>query len=195
MGLHDVKLSKPGSLKLIDEIPPLGVPVIAATLKEEPLPIGAIAEDLIKHFSVTKKEASPEPVKAQAKVKPTKPKIRHDVEVRPDADGPGYASAIPTSTEATPGPLEEYKKRKMRVSFVMPSGTFSVMVMDVKISSYSVAIITNSESDSSGFIPALGSQFKLEIPGLSLDCFYPGSCVSIPELALDIMFLGRETKD
>jgi hypothetical protein len=194
MGLHDVKISKPGSLKMADDIPPLGKPVATATLKEEPLPVGAIAEDLIKHFSMPPKvEPQPEPAKAQAKAK-ARPKIQHTVNVRPDADGegPGYAPPTPEPI-AKPSVLDEYKKRKMRVSFVMESGTFSMTVMDAKISAYSVAIITNADSENAGFIPAIGSNFKLEIPGLSLDCFYPGSCVSIPELALDIMFLGRQS--
>lgn len=199
MGLHDVRLSKPGSLKNLDEtLPPLGVAVQKDTLKEDPLPAGAMAEEIIKQLSAqtTKVESlvqtvSPVQAKAKPGPKPKKPIVSHAIDVRPDADG--HNGPNPYHTESPdPDYLVEYKKRKTRVSFVMDSGTFSMSVMDVKLSTYSIAIITNSDSDASGFIPSLGSSFKLEGPGFSCDCFYPGSCVSIPELSLDIMFLGRQ---
>ena len=84
---------------------------------------------------------------------------------------------------------KEFTEQVGRATIELNDGTFTVPVITVRESKYSVMVVTSMAKDTMVFVPKPGTQLTLSYKDKSWDVFCPGAYVEFEELGLGILAL------
>jgi len=86
-----------------------------------------------------------------------------------------------------PTKQEEFLGQKARVTMELADGMFTIPVIAVRPSTYSVMVITPLRDDTTLFVPKPGTQLTINYKDQSWPVYFPGSYVEIEELDCGVL--------
>lgn len=87
---------------------------------------------------------------------------------------------------------DDYFARRTRVAFIMPNGTYSVPVIDVRVEENGIIILLPCGGNDATFIPNAGSRFSIAYGGQQIPCYFPGTVCTLDVLNITVLAVLRD---